>query len=113
MIFVDTNYFLRFLLKDVPHQHQKALQLFKDGAAGKIKLISSTIVIFKILWVLTSYYKKDKQEAVNILEQVLQMRFIQFEKKRLIVKGRKVKILPGNSWLDKYQYPDVFYSYGY
>ena len=36
-----------------------------------------------------------------------------FEKHRLIIEGRKVKILPGDSWLNKYSYPDVFYSEGY
>ncbi len=36
-----------------------------------------------------------------------------FEKRRLIIEGRKVKILPGDSWLNKHSYPDVFYSEGY
>ena len=43
MIFVDTNYFLRFLLKDNKLQHRKAKQLMLDSAQGKLKLFTSII----------------------------------------------------------------------
>lgn len=46
MIFVDTNYFLRFILKDNQVQYLKARQLFLDAAKGEIELISSTTVFF-------------------------------------------------------------------
>jgi len=40
MTFVDTNYFLRFLLADVESQHQTAKELFRNAALGKVKLRS-------------------------------------------------------------------------
>jgi len=58
MIFVDTNYFLRFLLKDIGKQHQKAKKLFEKAASGEIKLFTSMIVFFEIYWVLFSFYKR-------------------------------------------------------
>ena len=50
MIFVDTNYFVRFLLRDVELQFGKARKLFEDAADGRKVLFTSTIVIFEIYW---------------------------------------------------------------
>lgn len=77
MIFVDTNYFLRFLLKDISLQHIQAKELFIKASEGKVKLFTSTIVIFEIYWVFTSFYGKAKKEVVKILSDVLSMKFIE------------------------------------
>ena len=77
MIFVDTNYFLRFLLKDNDAEHRTAKQLFRDGAEGKTKLFTSVIVFFELYWVLKSFYEKEKPDIISILDGVLQMEFIE------------------------------------
>lgn len=79
MIFIDTNYFLRFLLNDVSSQHELVKELFKKGARGKEKLFTSTIVIFEVFWVLSSFYKKTKQETIKVLRGLLEMSFIKLE----------------------------------
>ncbi len=73
MIFVDTNYFLRFLLRDNEGQYQDAKQLLLDGAAGKVKLTSSTVVFFEIVWVLRSVYQKDKSTLTQVLRKLLNL----------------------------------------
>ena len=84
MTFVDTNYFLRFLLADIDRQHQEAKKLFLDGAAGRIKLASSTIVFFEIYWVLSSYYHKKKEEIVPALQDILRLAFIFFPERKIL-----------------------------
>lgn len=84
MIFVDTNYFLRFLLKDIDNQHLAAKKLFKEGAEGKLKLFTSTLVFFEIFWVLTSYYGKDKNQLVQTLRELLQLEFIKLYERPLL-----------------------------
>ena len=79
MTFVDTNYFLRYLLADVVAQHLEAKTLFQKGAAGKLSLSTSLLVLFEIYWVLTSFYEKSKPEVIPILESVLSLSFIQLE----------------------------------
>lgn len=86
MIFVDTNYFLRFLLKDIPEQYEKALQLFEEGATGRVKLFTSVVVFFELYWVFTSYYRKEKSEVAEILARLLQMKFVQFEQEKTLIK---------------------------
>lgn len=84
MIFVDTNYFLRFLLSDNEDQHRQAKELFHSGAQGKCKLFSSTIVFFEIYWVLHSFYGKNKNELCNVLENILRLEFIGFEERGIL-----------------------------
>jgi len=76
MIFIDTNYFLRFLLDDVSSQNEKVKELFKQGAVGREKLFTSTIVIFEVFWVLSSFYKQKKEEIIKILRGLIGMSFI-------------------------------------
>ena len=90
MIFVDTNYFLRFLLKDVEKQHQEAKQLFLKGAEGQLKLFTSLIVIFEIYWVLNSFYQKKKEKVIAVLEKIFNLEFIKIERKKLLKKALKI-----------------------
>lgn len=84
MIFVDTNYFLRFLLKDVDTQHQAAKELFVKGALGEKYLFTSAIVIFEIYWVLFSFYRKRKRDIAKILKDILKMRFIAIDERGIL-----------------------------
>lgn len=84
MIFVDTNYFLRFLLNDQNHQHQEAKALFQQAAQGKKQLFTSIVVFFEIYWVLSSFYQKKKTELIEKLVGVLSMDFVQFQEKALL-----------------------------
>jgi len=53
------------------------------------------------------------ERILKVEHQILPRSIDLFEKKRLIIEGRRVKILPGDTWLNKYAYPDVLYSEGY
>ncbi len=61
MNFVDTNYFLRYLLQDISNQYTIAKRLF-----------TSSIVIFELYWVLTKYYKKSEKEVLNAIKQMVE-----------------------------------------
>ena len=87
MMFIDTNYFLRFLLKDINSQHLEAKNIFLSASEGKTVLITSTIVFFEIYWVLSSYYERNKAETANVLEKVLSLNFIELEERVLLFKS--------------------------
>jgi len=86
MVFVDTNYFLRFLLADIDAQHKKAKRLFKKGLAGEVKLTTSVIVFFEIYWVLSSFYGKNKKDVIKVLGNLLEMSFIKWEERQMLIK---------------------------
>lgn len=87
MIFIDTNYFLRFFLKDVSDQHEKAKELFRKGAKGDVALFTSTIVFFEIYWVATSFYKKNKEDIAILLGNMLKMDFIVLDERTILVRS--------------------------
>lgn len=87
MTFVDTNYFLRFLLGDVTPQQAQAKVLFRQAAEGKITLFTSAVVLFEIYWVLLSVYGKNKTEIAATLDSLLDMSFIDFEHHGLLKKS--------------------------
>ncbi len=89
-VFVDTNYFLRFLLTDINAQHLKAKKLFKKGLTGEVELITSEIVFFEIYWVLSFFYGKKKEALVVILEDLLKMSFIKWEARKRLTKSVEV-----------------------
>jgi len=73
-IFVDTNVFLRFFVKDVEAQYEKARELFEKAEAGKIKLETSELVIAEIVWVLESFYGFSRKEITVVLSTLLASR---------------------------------------
>lgn len=86
MIFVDTNYLIRFFLADVNSQHKKAVELFEDGAMEEVILFTSTIVFFEVYWVMKTFYKKDKQELIAVLSNMLEMSFIKIKESDVLQK---------------------------
>jgi predicted nucleic acid-binding protein len=90
MTFVDTNYFLRFLLNDVESQHKIAKKLFVDGLDRKIQLATSLIVYFEIYRVLVSFYKKDKKEISKALRNILKLSFIKIPDREILFESLKV-----------------------
>lgn len=83
-IFVDTNYFLRFLIKDIEKQSLEVRILFENAKNSKVELFSSTIVFFEIYWVLVSSYKVENAKAIEILSKILEMDFIEFKERVLL-----------------------------
>lgn len=86
MIFVDTNYFLRFLLRDIESQYKEAKNLFLQAGRGKVELYSSTVVFFEVFWVLRSTYKKDKQALIDKLSKLLKLN-VEFDKHLILVNS--------------------------
>ena len=82
--FIDTNYFLRFLLKDDEKQFNIVYSLFQKGINGEIQLFTSVVVFFEIYWVLSSFYKKKKNKIIEFLRNILKLTFIDFENKIIL-----------------------------
>lgn len=87
MIFVDTNFFLRFLLKDIKDQYLEAESLFKSGAKGEIAIATSLVVIFEIFWVLNSYYGYNRNQLSKTIKGVLSMTFIHLKERELLMQS--------------------------
>lgn len=87
MIFIDTNYFLRFFLKDIRNQYLTVKQLFLKSARGEAELVTSTIVIFEVYWVLRSYYNRNRVEICQTLQNILDLDFIELSERSTLQQG--------------------------
>jgi len=86
MVFVDTNYFLRFILKDNTEQYEIAKNLFRKADDNKNLLFTSTIVIFEISFVLEKLYKLPKAEIISVLKKIINLQYLYIEEKERLVK---------------------------
>ena len=80
-ILVDTNVFLRFLLKDIPKQYERSRLLFKRAKEGKIKLFVPQIVIFEVHFALEKYYGFKKKDVIDKLGSLLSSNYFQIDSK--------------------------------
>jgi predicted nucleic-acid-binding protein len=65
---VDTNLFLRYLTNDVPAQADAVEALLRQAAGGELVLVTNSLVLAEIVWVLASYYQRSR---VDIRDKVL------------------------------------------
>ena len=75
-VFVDTNVFLRFFIRDVEPFYHKARELFEKAEKGAMKLETSDLVIAEIVWVLESYYAFSRAEIQRVIDTILETRNI-------------------------------------
>jgi len=68
---LDTNVLLRFLLDDHPELSRAAARLFQQAADEKCLLILTDLCIAEAGWVLTSYYKIERQKVADSLAKLL------------------------------------------
>ncbi len=85
MIFVDTNYFLRFFLGEPYDQHAQTKELFQKAARGETELATSLIVFFEVYWVASSFYHLEKEKVVEFLQNILKMEFIKLENRSILI----------------------------
>lgn len=87
MIFIDTNYFLRFFIGQSQNQHETAKDIFRRAATGEIEISTSLIVFFEIYWVASSFYKLEKKKVITFLKNILKMEFIDLENRDVLVEA--------------------------
>ena len=117
-IFVDTNIFLRFLIKDSEASYSKSFSLFKKASEGKINLLTSTLVIFEIVWTLESFYKVEKSEIVEKVLGILNLPNLEVEKAEILLQALILWKDENIDFADAYNYcfllgesVDCIYSY--
>ncbi len=70
-LFVDANVFLRFLLRDHKNQSPAAKKLFLNAKLGKNKLVTHSLVISEIIFILESYYRFSKKDIIKKIKIIL------------------------------------------
>jgi len=101
-VFVDTNYFLRYLVGDNKEQFEQVKQLLEEGLVGKAELLTNNVVIFEIYWVLSSFYGEQKQKCIELVDKILQLEFVELEDREVILEAVDMFLQTGLEFEDCY-----------
>ena len=101
-IFVDTNVFLRFFVKDVAALYEKAKELFEKAESGKVKLETSELVVAEIVWVLESFYGFSRKEIAEVLDTLLASKNLKIASHSLISEAVRLYASGNMDFIDAY-----------
>lgn len=69
--FVDTNLFIRYLTNDDPAKADRVEQLLADAANGKMRLVTTEMVLAEVVWVLESSYGLKNSDIAPLIRGIL------------------------------------------
>lgn len=84
MIFVDTNYWIRYLSGEASKQGQIVRQLFLEAARGECQLCSNSLVFFEIYWVMLRVYEKSGADLQNLLRELIKIDCVNWDQKVIL-----------------------------
>ncbi len=84
---IDTNYFLRLLIADVPEQFRSAQKLFREIEEGRAIGWVSLLVINELFWVLEHFYQQKRSLFVPQLIKLLALKNIK------VLEVKKAKLI--------------------
>ncbi len=101
-IFVDTNIFLRYLINDNKSISDKIEEIFKKASSGKILLVTNSLVIVEIIFVLESYYDKSKKEIEEAILKIMNTKGLEVKDSGLILDALNFYLYKNIDFVDAY-----------
>ena len=71
--FIDTNVFLRVLIREESLSFNSSLRLLEKVKKGSIKALTSGLVLAEIGWTLGSFYKFEKVDIVRSIRSIVSL----------------------------------------
>ena len=101
-IFVDTNIFLRYLINDDVSISDKIEDVFKKASSGKILLITGSLVIIEIIFVLESYYDKSKKDIETAVLKIMNTKGLEIKDSDIILDALNYYLHKNIDFVDAY-----------
>ena len=73
-IFLETSAVIRFFTRDDEHKFSQVVQLFTEIEAGRMRAVTSDIVILEILFVLHKLYGFSRKEISSAITKFIELR---------------------------------------
>jgi len=109
MIFLDTNIFLRFFLKENELVFRRLEKLFSEIILGNIIGVANAMIIAEVVWVLSRSYKWNKEKICDNIEFILITPNIRFKDKAILVNAVNVYREKNIGFIDAYNYSYMQY----
>jgi predicted nucleic-acid-binding protein len=85
MVLIDSNYILRFFTLTPKEHFEISKKLFEEIAKGEIQAIISEGVVMEVYFVLSKFYKWEKEKIIKKLISVLELKNIVNEDKPVLI----------------------------
>ena len=72
--FIDSNIFLRVLIKENPQVFNDCYSFLEAVKQNKFDAITNSLVLAEVNWTLSSFYKIAKKEIIERIKGILQLR---------------------------------------
>lgn len=102
MRFIDTNIFLRYFTMDDEKKANNTLQLLKKIEINEEKVTTSSLVVFEIIFTLSSFFKLTRIEIKSLLLPILRLRGLKLEYKEIFEKALETYSNNNISFADNY-----------
>ena len=99
-VYIDTNFYLRLVLNDVPKQNEKCRQIIELARDGKCNLHVTDEVICEIVFVLLKVYKLDRIHIKEGLSFFLSHKFVKSENKESVFLALEIFLKTNLSIVD-------------
>lgn len=86
----DTNFYLRFVLADVPEQVKVVEQRLKEAKKDKVRIKFVDEVILEMEFVLRSFYKVERKKLAEILLELCKTGYLEVENRGLWMEALKM-----------------------
>lgn len=106
-VYVDTNFFVRYFMGDIPGQFEKAKEFFLRVEKKEAKGVVSILVVNEIIWIMEHFYDLKREVYMPRLVRLLGLSGIKIMeiKKDILIKilevmvGKKVDFTDAYLWV--------------
>jgi predicted nucleic acid-binding protein len=100
--FIDSNIILRVLTKDDSRKAAAGYALLQAVDRGDRRAVTSPAVIFEVAHTLRSFYGVPKDEIVNLLTPILELRGLQLAERDVLRRALDLTVQTNVSFVDAY-----------
>jgi len=72
--FVDTNVFLRVLVRDEEKSYRECISFLQRVKEGRLKAYTSSLILAETHWTLSSFYQFSKEKIIEALRSIVSLR---------------------------------------
>lgn len=88
MIFVDTNVFLRYVLRDVKSQAQRSKELLEKAERGDVELWTTEWVMAELIWTLSlKKYGFSRKQVYDAIRTFCGLKGLKVENRDLVIEA--------------------------
>lgn len=80
--FIDSNIFLRTIVKENESQYLACKLVFESIKRNKFQAVTCNLVLAEVVWVLQSYYRKTRKQIIEALRAIINLRGLEIVRKQ-------------------------------